>query len=52
MTVEDMVYSKYLNGYTLEEIQDTISQNCNYWWMEMEAIENIIDQRNSKNEIW
>lgn len=52
MNIEQIVYSKYLQGYSLEEIQDVIGEKSRMFWMDIEAIEEIIDIKNKINEIW
>jgi len=50
--IEEIVYSKYLQGYSLGEIQEAIAEKNHMFWMDIETIGEIIDIRNRINEIW
>jgi hypothetical protein len=52
MNIEEIVYSKYLNGYSLEDIQESLGEKSHMFWMDIERIEEIIDIKNKINEIW
>ena len=50
--LENEVYSKYLQGYSIEAIQELTANACRYWFLQGKEIHDIIDAKNLEHGIW